>query len=195
MSCRFCWSTDAECAESINYSTAQGPKTIARGRIFTHRRRNRTLREATASMWGSATRPADGETQISDAETPLDPIDYWRKEQAWPKEYFELDIMNHLLPRKRSTPSLRRKRSDSGSLGTSSTTPSDQKPREEKSAPYRDVRYETLLATKGSFLDTSEQGILDASKAQCQTLVKKEQAVPQESLFRDDLFESTCRKE
>jgi hypothetical protein len=142
----------------------------------------------------AAARPTDRETQFGDAETHLDPIDYWRKEQAWPKEYFEPDTMSHVLPKKRSTPSLRRKRSGSGSLEASSTTPSDQKPREEKSAPYRDARYETLLATKGSIMDTSEQGITAISKALCSTLLEKEQDVPEDSLFRDDLFESTFRK-
>jgi hypothetical protein len=102
--------------------------------------------------------------------------------------------MSRLLARRKSTPSLRRKRSDSSSVAASSNTPSDQKPRDEKSAPYRDVRYQTLLATKGSFMDTSEQGIVEESKAQCRALLEKEQAIPPESLFQDDLFESTCRK-
>ncbi|KAH8704535.1 hypothetical protein GQ44DRAFT_743638 [Phaeosphaeriaceae sp. PMI808] len=140
-----------------------------------------------ASVDATATRPAD-------SVTPVDPVDYWRKEGSWPKEYFESDSMDRLLARKKSAPSLRRKRSESGSLVASSTTPSDQKPRDEKSAPYRDVRYETILATKGSFMDTSEYGITDASRAQCWTLLEKEQVVPKQSLFRDDLFESTCRK-
>ncbi|OCL06954.1 hypothetical protein AOQ84DRAFT_432391 [Glonium stellatum] len=83
--------------------------------------------------------------------------------------------MNYLLARKRSTPSLRRKRLE-GSLGVSSTAPSDQKPREEKSVPYRDTRYETLLATKGRFMDISKQGIMDVSGAQCRTLLEKRQA-------------------
>ncbi|PVH90425.1 hypothetical protein DM02DRAFT_665107 [Periconia macrospinosa] len=147
-----------------------------------------------ASLGSAAARPADRETQFGDAELYLDPINYWRKNNNWPREYFEPTTMSHLLARQRSTPSLRRKRSDSGSLAASSTTPSDQKPREEKSAPYRDARYETLLATKGSIMDTSEQGITGTSKALCGMLLEKEQSVPQESLFRDDLFESSCRK-
>ncbi|KAF2240552.1 hypothetical protein BU26DRAFT_208347 [Trematosphaeria pertusa] len=140
-------------------------------------------------------RPTSREASICDIAAPINPIDYWRNEQAWPKEYFEPDTMGHLLARKKkSMPSLRRKRSDSASLATSSNTPSDQKQREEKSAQYKDVRYETLLATKGSFMDPFEQGIIDPSRAHCRTLLEKEQAVPQNSLFRDDLFESTCRK-
>lgn len=96
-------------------------------------------------------------------------------------------------------PSLRRTRSEAGSLAASSATPSsatpsDEKPREQKSAAYRDSRYETILATKNSIMDTSEGGISAISEAQCKELLKTEQPVPQESLFRDDIFESTCRK-
>lgn len=102
--------------------------------------------------------------------------------------------MKHLLARKKSSPSLRRKRSESDFTTPTSITPSDQKPREEKSAPYRDIRYKTLLAAKGSFMDKSDLGITDASRTLCQTLLEKEQTIPKDSLFRDDIFESTCRR-
>ncbi len=74
------------------------------------------------------------------------------------------------------------------------TGSSDQKKRECKSAPYRDPRYTTLLAAKGSFTDKSDLGITDASKSLCRRLLESEQDVPKDSLFRDDLFEKTCRK-
>lgn len=35
-------------------------------------------------------------------------------------------------------------------------------------------------------------GITDASKRFCQTLLEAEQSVPQDTLFRDDLFDETC---
>ncbi|RMZ73304.1 phosphatidylserine decarboxylase [Pyrenophora seminiperda CCB06] len=97
-------------------------------------------------------RPSDQETSFCSRSTQIDPIDYWLKEQTWPKEYFEPDPMSYLLARRKSTPSLRRKRSESGSLAAGSSTPSDQKPREEKTAPYQDPRYKILLETKGSFM-------------------------------------------
>lgn len=104
--------------------------------------------------------------------------------------------MSHLLARKKSAPSLRRKRSDSGSLAASSTTPSDQKPREEKSAPYRDPRYKTLLETLGTFMrtyiGTDEVGISADSERFCKTLLETEQTVPKHSLFDDDIFRETC---
>ncbi len=40
----------------------------------------------------------------------------------------------------------------------------------------------------------SELDSTDASKGLCRTLLEKEQTVPQESLFRDDLFEKVCEK-
>ncbi|KAF5617076.1 hypothetical protein F52700_12718 [Fusarium sp. NRRL 52700] len=76
----------------------------------------------------------------------------------------------------------------------SSETPNDQRLREEKCAPYRNPRYKTLLETKGSFMDKSELGTTDESKSLCRTLLEKEQQTPKDSLFRDDIFEVTCRK-
>jgi len=163
---------------SIESTTAPLPK----------RQRPRTR----ASAEFAATKPVDRETSSN-----INAIDCWRKNYTWPKEYFEPDnTMNRLLARKKSTPSLRRKRSESGSLVASSTTPSDQKPREEKSAPYRDARYRTLLETKGSYLrnyiGTKEKGITEVSKRICQSLLETAQHVPKDSLFDDDIFNYTC---
>ena len=103
--------------------------------------------------------------------------------------------MNHLLARRKSSSSsLRGKQSEAGSAAPSSTTPSDQKPREVKSALYQDTRYQTILATKGSIIGKSRLGITDRSKTVCHTLLEKKQTVPQGSLFRNDLFEKTCEK-
>ena len=100
--------------------------------------------------------------------------------------------VGYLLARKKSNGSLRRKRSDSELAEQSSNTPSDQKSREAKSAPYRDARYETLLATKGSFMGKNPLGISDASKDTCRNLLETQQSVPGDTMFRDDLFEETC---
>jgi hypothetical protein len=43
-------------------------------------------------------------------------------------------------------------------------------------------------------MDTVERCITDASRAQIRTLLENEQAVPQESLFQDNLFEAACRR-
>ncbi|KAL9027219.1 MAG: hypothetical protein Q9196_004232 [Gyalolechia fulgens] len=145
----------------------------------------------------SDTPPAPEESSRYDGD--IDPIDYWRRSgYCWPTKDWakkSLDInpaMSHLLARKKSTGSLRRKRPDSESAEQSSNTQSDQKSREAKSAPYRDARYETLIATKGSFMGKHPLGISDASKSTCRNLLETQQSVPGDTLFRDDLFEETC---
>ena len=112
------------------------------------------------------------------------------KHEDWFKEeYGQVSNMSHLLARQKSSSSLRRKNSESGM-----TTPSDQQPREAKSAKYKTANYATVLATKGSFMDESDLDITDASRSLYRTLLHSKQAVPQDSLFRDDLFKKTCRK-
>ncbi|KAG9228305.1 hypothetical protein BJ875DRAFT_527621 [Amylocarpus encephaloides] len=80
--------------------------------------------------------------------------------------------MDHLLVRKKS-----------------STSSSDQKPRDAKSAPYQNARYENILATKGSFIGKSELDATAKSKSLCRTLLETKQTFPDDSLFRDNLFE------
>lgn len=124
----------------------------------------------------------------------IDPIDHWRREGRWPQEYFDPEYgMHHLLAWKKSTASIRRKQSDAGLMSLSWTTPSDQKPRDEKSTPYQDARYEALLVAKGSFMGKHHSGITDESKKTCQTLLETQQGIPDNTLFRDDLFEDTCK--
>ena len=112
------------------------------------------------------------------------------KNESWFKEeYGQHSNMSYLLARRKPPPSLRRKNS-----GDSMTTPSDQQPREAKSAKYRTTRYEAVLETKGSFMGESKLGITDASKILYMTLLEREQTVPQDSLFRDSQFKATCEK-
>ncbi|KAF2470251.1 uncharacterized protein BDR25DRAFT_334368 [Lindgomyces ingoldianus] len=93
---------------------------------------------------------------------------------AWPEYYFEPDTMSHLLARRKSAPSLRRKQS--GSLAASSTTPSDRKPRGRKL--HGQIRI----------------GRHNGRKNPCRDILEKEQVTPDNSLFRDDVFDRTCRK-
>ncbi|KAK6586181.1 hypothetical protein PZA11_001238 [Diplocarpon coronariae] len=130
---------------------------------------------------------------VGDSGEEINPLEYWRRELRWPKEYFESESnMNHLLARKKSSSSLRGKKLETGSAAPSSTTPSDQKPREAKSAPYQSPQYRILLETKGSFMRKSDLGIADTSKTVCRTLLEAQQIVPEDSLFQDDLFNETC---
>ena len=97
--------------------------------------------------------------------------------------------LHHLFARKKSSSSLNRKKSQS-SLQTSS----DQLPREVKSAQYRNPDYAAELENEGSYMYKSTLGITDISRELCRTLLEKEQRIPQDTLFRDDLFDETCRK-
>ncbi|OAP58973.1 hypothetical protein AYL99_06270 [Fonsecaea erecta] len=126
----------------------------------------------------------------------VDPVTYWTQTYYWPQGYFnrECGEMSHLLARQKSTASLRRKRSDSESGAPSTTTPSDQQSREEKSAPYRDSRYKILLEAMGSYMKKSELDITKEDKVLCQNLLTKEQTTLKDSIFSDDVFEKACIK-
>jgi hypothetical protein len=127
----------------------------------------------------------------------VDSVTYWTQTCRWPREYFnESGELTYLLARKKCATSLRRKQSDSGSGVLSSNTPSDQRPREEKSTPYQDPRYNSLLEAKGSFIGKyvgrSEEGPTTVSKKECKSLLEAEQTVPDRSLFHDDFFNDYC---
>ena len=112
--------------------------------------------------------------------------------QDWPNnpvDTFQVDNMNpHRLAEKRSSVSLRRKRSDSSIAA--SATPSDQKSRHGKSAAYAQKGYQMLLGRKGVFLD-SELRISDEDERLCQNLLKTECHIPNDTLLRDDLYRET----
>ncbi|KAL2261299.1 hypothetical protein VTK26DRAFT_4441 [Humicola hyalothermophila] len=135
----------------------------------------------------------------SSAHKYTDPVAFWAKEGRWPEEQYwpeetstttDFTIDRYPLARKRSSSKLSRKRSSSDM----SQTPSDQKPREEKSAQYRDLRYETLLEVKGSYMTKAPGGLASASQDLCRSLLETTPPVPSDTLFRDDIFETTCQK-
>lgn len=148
------------------------------------------------SIPGSSCRQALDREALSGLSTSQQDhhISYWAYQgHSWPKEYFQ-DSMQRLIQKKQSSASLRRKRSDK-SLAAS-TTSSDQKPRDEKSAPYRNPSYRTLLQNQGGlYMDKSEHGITDASKGLCRKLLQKKYATPPgNTIFQDTLFDNACRK-
>ena len=133
------------------------------------------------------------------AESQRSHISYWAKEKDWPKEFFEAkeyfpqDSMAHLLTITKPMATLRRKWSESSMI--TSTTPSDQKPREEKCAPYRSPNYEILLEIQGSsYMRDHKLGVRDECKKLCEKLLQTKQPVPRDTIFRDDVFKITCDK-
>ncbi len=102
----------------------------------------------------------------------------------------EINGFRYPRPIKKAPTSLRRKQSDLSLTGSS-----DQTKRESKSVAYRDTRYTTLLEGKGSYMrDFDDDNITKGMEDVCQMLLKKDQTVPQDSLFRKDIFKKTCRK-
>jgi len=152
-------------------------------------------------------------------EKDVNPLECWTRTQRWPEEYFEQDSqvredleqdswleeqmensteivkyvetngLRLLCPIRKAPNSVRRKQSDSSLNGSS-----NQKSRESKSAKYRNASYTILLERKGTYMDKSDLDITKGSKDLCQRLLELEQALPKDLLFRDDLFEKTCRK-
>ncbi|KAL7922906.1 hypothetical protein ACQKWADRAFT_291755 [Trichoderma austrokoningii] len=133
-------------------------------------------------------RTIDANTAASVSGKGINLLEYWIREGSWSKKFFEPE--SNLLARKKP---FRSKQSEAGSTAPVSA-PSDEIPREAKSIPYARPSYETVLAAKKSFMDTCDQGIQKASRDLCETLLSSKQAYPRDSLFRDDLFDTTCRK-
>jgi len=103
-------------------------------------------------------------------------------------QYVEISGGRYPRPIRKIPTSIRRKQSDSSLTGSS-----DQKKKDRKSAPYRDTRYATLLAAKGSYMrEFDDDDIAKNIKQICQTLLETGRRVPQDLLFRDDLFKRTC---
>ncbi|KAL9013979.1 MAG: hypothetical protein Q9173_001357 [Seirophora scorigena] len=154
------------------------------------------------------------------SEGSIDPLQHWIQAGKWRKEYFEQDSQvredfergkspeepgrrdwlqeyfnkepsremqalthpHHFFVR----PPLSRKESQS------LKTPSDQPSQGGKSSQYNNPEYEIRLEQKGSYMRKSPLGITDTSRELCRSLLEKEQSIPQNTLFRDDLFDETC---
>lgn len=86
------------------------------------------------------------------------------------------------LTRKRSTPSLSNQQSDISGVSL----------REGKNPAVKSRRYESILASAGIYMGKAELPITSTCKAFCYTMLDTEQSTPKDSIFRDDLFETTC---
>lgn len=108
-------------------------------------------------------------------------------------EYVEINGFRYPGPMKKTPASVRRKGLNSNLAASSDQDSSDRESRETKSAPYKDPRYTTLLEQQGSFMKRATVNITDASRSWCHTLLSSAQVFPSDSLFRDDLFQDTCK--
>ncbi|KAK5313536.1 hypothetical protein LTR93_010840 [Exophiala xenobiotica] len=130
------------------------------------------------------------------ARSPLEPSDSGAFVEKWlssvlPSE--ECDIQEDMcLPpskRSRSSDSLSRRLSQSGD-GTESTVSADN-----KYSAYKDVNYPAVLETKGSFMRSSDAGLVKEDKILCEKLLYTHQPRPDHSLFDDrfDKFQTLIR--
>ena len=75
----------------------------------------------------------------------------------------------------------------------STITPSDQKSREGKSAPYVHPNYvTTILIPHNYYMNDSTLGIIDESKLLRQVLLNGQVTILEDSPFQDGIFELTC---
>lgn len=103
------------------------------------------------------------------------------------------ELVQPALARRNSSASPRRIRSDASINAETvlTRTPSDQLPREQKSAPYRHPRYESQLSERGSFMDKYKD--IGVESKDCQKLLKSPQSPLKGTWFEDDLFEDTLK--
>ncbi|KAI9799450.1 MAG: hypothetical protein M1825_004550 [Sarcosagium campestre] len=113
------------------------------------------------------------------------PLIHWILQGNWPRDYLSPDgnTSQQMLIRKRSNPSLQNRPSEDSSTSV----------REGKNPAVKSRRYVQLLALASIYMtDNDDVATTDTCKALCQTLLNREQTVPQDSLFNDDIFKRIC---
>ena len=90
--------------------------------------------------------------------------------------------MSQPLTRKRSTPSLSKHESYISGVSL----------REGKNPAVKSRRYETILASAGIYMGKPEIPPTNECRSLCHALLHTEQSIPQDTIFRDDLFETAC---
>ena len=92
------------------------------------------------------------------------------------------------IGKKKSAADLRRKALEANIVAPSETI-------DDKSVVYRSPGYtQDLELNREGYLFESSKGITEDDELLCQRLLTTVQTVPQNTLFRDDLFNVTCRK-
>lgn len=92
--------------------------------------------------------------------------------------------MAHCLTQKRSITSLSKHESEISGVSF----------REGKNPAVRNRLYQQILELAGIYMSQPEQHlrVVETDKTLCKNLLNNEQPLPKDSLFNDDLFESTC---
>lgn len=144
----------------------------------------------------------------TNGDQPNPRFEIWLQGGSYPAEYFDsgsqtwedikadtsarrldaVKIPQHITGRKKTAAALRREALEAGFVAPTETI-------DDKSAVYRSPGYELELEIKGeSYMFDSPEGITEDDELLCQRLLTTIQLVPQDTLFRDDLYAETCRK-
>ena len=129
-------------------------------------------------------------------------LQIWLQGGSYPAEYFQSDnrTWEDIKADRMAQPHLGRKKSAASLVSirrqlaaANMVVPTETI--EDKSLPYRSPGYrKDLERCGGSYMFESPEGISDESKLVCQNLFAKAQAIPQDTLFRNELFSEACRK-
>lgn len=132
----------------------------------------------------------------------------WLQGGSYPAEYFDSgsqtwedikadtlarrldaeEMAQPLVGKKKSAADIRRQMLEDNIVAPTETI-------DDKSVVYKSPGYALELELKGeSYLFESPEGITENDELLCQRLLNTVQSVPQDTLFRDDLFNETCRK-
>ena len=118
-------------------------------------------------------------------------MQHWINKSHWPEKDFEPDPnMDRPAPKRSRSSSSQGRQS-----GTATPVPSDgsdQRSRAQKSSPYAQPGYATLLAYKKGFMCDSEAGIVASEKDIYRSLLDTQQIFPSGSLFDDECFLEVC---
>ncbi|ODH26748.1 hypothetical protein ACO22_04433 [Paracoccidioides brasiliensis] len=154
------------------------------------------MTHATAAVESSAVEATTGQEIPSRVcENDINPIDYWIQRGYWPKNYFRQEGQQGISVCKGRSRHLLFTASNRN-LARSPAPPHLVIKRQgtKKVLLYGNPLYQTILESKGSLMKEARGGITDESSTLIESSLAMAPTVPENSLFRDDLSDTTCEK-
>ncbi|ODH45496.1 hypothetical protein GX48_08427 [Paracoccidioides brasiliensis] len=154
------------------------------------------MTHATAAVESSAVEATTGQEIPSRVcENDINPIDYWIQRGYWSKKYFRQEGQQGISVCKGRSRHLLFTASNRN-LARSPAPPHLVIKRQgtKKVLLYGNPLYQTILESKGSLMKEARGGITDESSTLIESSLAMAPTVPENSLFRDDLSDTTCEK-
>ncbi|EEH48492.2 uncharacterized protein PADG_04571 [Paracoccidioides brasiliensis Pb18] len=154
------------------------------------------MTHATAAVESSAVEATTGQEIPSRVcDNDINPIDYWIQRGYWPKKYFRQEGQQGISVCKGRSRHLLFTASNRN-LARSPAPPHLVIKRQgtKKVLLYGNPLYQTILESKGSLMKEARGGITDESSTLIESSLAMAPTVPENSLFRDDLSDTTCEK-